>query len=170
MKKYFANLFAAILNRPFGPFAQIVDFNTKFQVKAGDLNNLDWNGLERQVLILEEEFNEVKAAIKNRDVKELRDGTSDVIVVAVGLAHRAGIPLESDLDEVYRSNMTKLVRNLHEEEQTLKKYSNINVGVYFEGSFPAKVAKSASDQNGTDGKFYPKGKILKSVAFVEPTL
>ncbi|BAU40025.1 hypothetical protein [Ralstonia phage RSP15] len=182
MKKYFLNLklaFYVFIGSLFGqlrvqegmsPFDEIRDFNKTFQVKEGDLKNLDWDGLERQVLILEEEFNEVKDAIKNRDVKELRDGTSDVIVVAVGLAYRSGIPLESDLHEVYVSNMTKTVKDVQEYKETLKKYLDIGVHIYPEGDYPRLVVKSLQDQTGTDGKFYPKGKILKSVAFKEPVL
>ena len=58
--------------------------------------------------LIEEELNELKDAIKNKDIKEVADALTDILYVTYGAGHAFGIDLDSCFDEVQKSNMSKL--------------------------------------------------------------
>ena len=57
---------------------------------------------------IEEELQELKEAIKNKDIKEVADALTDILYVTYGAGHSFGIDLDKCFDEVQRSNMSKL--------------------------------------------------------------
>jgi len=61
----------------------------------------------RYELILEE-LNELKEAIKQKDIKEVADALTDILYVTYGAGHAFGINLDKCFDEVQKSNMSKL--------------------------------------------------------------
>ena len=61
-----------------------------------------------RISLIEEELNEFKEAIKNRDLKEVADALTDILYVTYGAGHAFGINLDICFDEVQRSNMSKL--------------------------------------------------------------
>ena len=61
-----------------------------------------------RISLIEEELNEFKEAIKNRDLKEVADALTDILYVTYGAGHAFGIDLDKCFDEVQRSNMSKL--------------------------------------------------------------
>ena len=61
----------------------------------------------RYELILEE-LNELKAAIDQRDLKEVADALTDILYVTYGAGHAFGINLDDCFQEVQNSNMSKL--------------------------------------------------------------
>src|SRR5210317_747864 len=63
------------------------------------------------VKLIEEEFLELKEAIKNKDIKEVADALTDILYVTYGAGHAFGIDLDGCFDEVHRSNMSKLDEN-----------------------------------------------------------
>ena len=64
-----------------------------------------------RVNLIEEEVNELKDAIKNKDLKETIDALTDILYVAYGAGHAFGINLDKCFDEVQSSNMSKLDSN-----------------------------------------------------------
>jgi predicted HAD superfamily Cof-like phosphohydrolase len=66
---------------------------------------------ELRIKLIEEEFLELKEAIKNKDIKEVADALTDILYVTYGAGHAFGIDLDSCFDEVQRSNMSKLGEN-----------------------------------------------------------
>ena len=64
-----------------------------------------------RVKLIEEEFLELKEAIKNKDIKEVADALTDILYVTYGAGHAFGIDLDGCFDEVQRSNMSKLDEN-----------------------------------------------------------
>ena len=80
-----------------------------------------------------------------------------------------GIDLKKHLQEVNKSNFSKFCLQ-HEYFPTVDKYNRIGVSVdmrMLEGDlYACYVLKSIT---GTDGKFYPAGKLLKSIGFKEPS-
>lgn len=58
--------------------------------------------------LITEEVSELLTAIKRRDLIETADGIADAIVVLIGTALEFGIPLDKVMEEVHRSNMSKL--------------------------------------------------------------
>ena len=61
-----------------------------------------------RVNLIEEELNELKDAIKNKDLKEAVDALTDILYVTYGAGHAFGIDLDKCFDEVQKSNMSKL--------------------------------------------------------------
>ena len=58
--------------------------------------------------LIEEELNELKEAIKNKDIVEVADALTDILYVTYGAGHSFGVNLDQCFDEVQRSNMSKL--------------------------------------------------------------
>ncbi len=58
--------------------------------------------------LIEEELNELKEAIKNKDIVEVADALTDILYVTYGAGHSFGVNLDECFDEVQRSNMSKL--------------------------------------------------------------
>ena len=61
----------------------------------------------RQAL-LDEEVDELRAAVASADVVGIADALADIVYIACGTAHAYGIDLDAVVAEVHRSNMTKL--------------------------------------------------------------
>ena len=58
--------------------------------------------------LIKEELEELKEAIKHKDIKEVADALTDILYVTYGAGHAFGINLDKCFDEVQKSNMSKL--------------------------------------------------------------
>ena len=58
--------------------------------------------------LIEEELQELKVAIENKDLLEVADALTDILYVTYGAGHAFGIDLDKCFDEVQNSNMSKL--------------------------------------------------------------
>ena len=58
--------------------------------------------------LIQEELNELKEAIVNKDIKEVADALTDILYVTYGAGHAFGINLDKCFEEVQKSNMSKL--------------------------------------------------------------
>ena len=83
-------------------FGQEVKDNTSFSSEK--INKLRLN-------LIEEELEELKQAIKNKDLVEVADALTDILYVTYGAGHAFGINLDKCFDEVQSSNMSKLDLN-----------------------------------------------------------
>lgn len=147
-------------------FEKICLFNKLIGNKCGDVEML-----VQQLQMVKEEFEELCAAVHALDMKEIRDGVADVLVTVYGLAFRAGINADSDLEAVYRSNMSKFVNWTEEDaiKASWEVHNRLHISVDYIESAPGIWAiRSLEDQTGADGKQYPKGKLLKPSTYVEP--
>ena len=61
-----------------------------------------------RLALIEEEVGELRQAAEQGDLIGIADALADIVYVAYGTAHVHGIDLDSVLDEVHASNMTKL--------------------------------------------------------------
>ena len=61
--------------------------------------------------LITEELEELKNAMKTKDLLELADALTDILYVTYGAGHAFGIDLDGCFDEVQRSNMSKLDEN-----------------------------------------------------------
>ena len=66
------------------------------------------NIVQLRIDLIEEELNELKEAIKNKDIVEVADALTDILYVTYGAGHSFGVNLDECFDEVQRSNMSKL--------------------------------------------------------------
>ena len=58
--------------------------------------------------LINEELEELKEAINNKDIKEVADALTDILYVTYGAGHAFGINLDKCFKEVQNSNMSKL--------------------------------------------------------------
>tara|TARA_B100001741_G_C16318525_1_gene489333 strand:- start:138 stop:509 length:372 start_codon:yes stop_codon:yes gene_type:complete len=58
--------------------------------------------------LIKEELEELKQAMKNKDLLEVADALTDILYVTYGAGHAFGIDLDSCFNEVQNSNMSKL--------------------------------------------------------------
>ena len=58
--------------------------------------------------LIEEELEELKDAIKKKDLKETIDALTDILYVTYGAGHAFGVNLDKCFEEVQNSNMSKL--------------------------------------------------------------
>ena len=58
--------------------------------------------------LINEELDELKEAIDNKDIKEVADALTDILYVTYGAGHAFGINLDNCFKEVQNSNMSKL--------------------------------------------------------------
>ena len=67
--------------------------------------------LKLRIDLIQEELDELKEAIKNKDIVEVADALTDILYVTYGAGHSFGINLDDCFSEVQRSNMSKLDEN-----------------------------------------------------------
>ena len=58
--------------------------------------------------LIREELDELKEALKNKDILEVADALTDILYVTYGAGHAFGIDLDKCFEEVQQSNMSKL--------------------------------------------------------------
>lgn len=145
-----------------------------------------------QIDMIKEEFDELLTAVKEfaevdfaceldaspenydrreKSSRQVRDGIADVLVTTYGLAHRMGIDADADLEMVYESNMSKFIQGDVDQavKSALEVEHRLGIFTYVNQTDPGIWAiTSAKDQTGSDGKSYPKGKLLKPTSFKEP--
>ena len=63
---------------------------------------------ELRVSLINEELEELKAAINKKDLLEVADALTDILYVTYGAGHAFGINLDKCFEEVQNSNMSKL--------------------------------------------------------------
>ena len=66
---------------------------------------------ELRVSLINEELEELKAAINKKDLLEVADALTDILYVTYGAGHAFGINLDKCFEEVQNSNMSKLDEN-----------------------------------------------------------
>ena len=80
-------------------FGQEVKTNSELSTEK--INNLRIN-------LINEELEELKKAIEDKNIIEVADALTDILYVAYGAWHAFGINLDKCFDEVQKSNMSKL--------------------------------------------------------------
>lgn len=143
--------------------------NVAFGNPEGDPKNVDLEELRRQAAGVKEEYEEFIEALDNNDPKGMRDAACDIMVFALGIFHKAGWDADEDMRAVITALSSRLCRDQSELQETMRHYHMVvGISVYAEGFFPMMAVKSATDQKGHDGKYYPKNKFLKNIYFKEP--
>ena len=77
------------------------EVKTKPSFSNDKINNLRYD-------LIKEELEELKVAMKNKDLLEVADALTDILYVTYGAGHAFGIDLDKCFEEVQSSNMSKL--------------------------------------------------------------
>ena len=86
------------------------EFHETYGLPINDHPTLDVGDKQKKVRIalIEEELSELVEAILSDDIVEVADALADLLYVVSGASHVFGIDLDPVLEEVQRSNMSKL--------------------------------------------------------------
>lgn len=87
----------------------LVEDNKAFQAKYGfDEEEFTLDKLRFRMSLLTEEFDETLQAMEEHNAEEWVDGHIDLIVIALGNLHLAGVDVNKAWEEVCRANMSKI--------------------------------------------------------------
>tara|TARA_B100000963_G_scaffold249869_1_gene218857 strand:- start:1953 stop:2324 length:372 start_codon:yes stop_codon:yes gene_type:complete len=118
-------------------FESVKKFMLTFNQEVKDKANFPDEKIQNlRVSLIEEEFKELKKAIKDKDLKEVADALTDILYVTYGAGHAFGIDLDKCFNEVQQSNMSKLGDDgkpiYNEQGKVLKgpNYFKPNLGKY----------------------------------------
>lgn len=165
-------------------FQQVAEMNIAFGNPRGNPQAVEIGRTRRQCLNIVHEFGELLVALgaNAAQVKQLiepfthigferhvsldnvRDALCDIHVFAYGAHHLLGLDADRDMQEVVSKLMTRFIKDEADKEATIALHAARGVTqVYFEGTYPTMIMKSAADQPDA-----PRGKFLKSASFSEP--
>jgi len=90
-------------------FNRVKEFMLKFGHKVESYPTFpDEKTVNLRLELINEEFNELKEAVVNKDLTEIADALGDILVVTLGAGAAFGIDLDAVFTEIHRSNMSKL--------------------------------------------------------------
>lgn len=95
---------------PFSPSTLVREFHDAFGlvVTSHPTVALPAELMELRLGLIDEETQELAAAVNGRDLVAIADALGDIVYVTFGAALTFGIDLDAVLAEIHRSNMTKL--------------------------------------------------------------
>lgn len=152
-----------------GPFEEaralssVAAFHAQFKVPVLDTPQIPSAArCALRVSLLQEELDELKAAIAADDLTEVGDAFADLQYVLAGAVHEFGMGgrFAAMFDDVHRSNMSKACKSLEEAEATVKYYAE-------ERNMEARIEEPDS---GWLVYRVPDSKVLKSVNFSQPRI
>jgi len=120
--------------------------------------------VDLRLKLIKEEVNELKEAMKEKDMVETIDALGDILYVVYGAGGAFGVDLDQAFDLIHKSNMTKLCATEEEAKETVQWYKdNFTPG----GKYPYDTPEY---RLSPDGKYFvpfnaSTGKILKSVNY-----
>jgi len=79
----------------------VQEVKNKSSLRSEKINSL-------RLSLIQEELDELKKAIKDKDIVEVADALTDILYVTYGAGHAFGINLDQCFNEVQNSNMSKL--------------------------------------------------------------
>jgi predicted HAD superfamily Cof-like phosphohydrolase len=77
------------------------EVKNKASFGTDQINQLRYN-------LIQEELEELKKAIKEKNLLEVADALTDILYVTYGAGHAFGVDLDKCFDEIQESNMSKL--------------------------------------------------------------
>lgn len=147
-------------------FQKILEFNKAFGVethfsKNTDIFTDDLKLINYRMSLIDEEVNELRDAIKNKDFIEIIDALADIEYVVLGAYTALGIDADKAFDIVHKSNMSKLCKTEKEAQYTVEYYNKNKDKLGYDSP---KYRKS------DDGEHYvvyneSTSKILKSIQY-----
>lgn len=103
----------------------VKEFHTTFQHPVLDTPQIPSKArTDLRVSLLQEELNELKEAIEDKDIVEIADALADIQYVLAGaiLEFGLGEKFKAIFDEVQRSNMSKACTSREEAMETMQYY------------------------------------------------
>lgn len=93
-------------------FTRVMDFMNNFKQEVKYNPEFPDEKVQKlRISLIEEELEELKEAIENKDVVGVADALTDILYVTYGAGAAFGIDLDKCFEEVHSSNMSKLDRD-----------------------------------------------------------
>ena len=93
-------------------FTRVMDFMNNFKQEVKYNPEFPDEKVQKlRISLIEEELEEFKEAIENKDVVGVADALTDILYVTYGAGAAFGIDLDKCFEEVHNSNMSKLDRD-----------------------------------------------------------
>ena len=90
-------------------FEKVGNFMKTFGQEVKEKSSLSSEKINKlRIDLIEEELEELKSAMNNKDLLEVADALTDILYVTYGAGHAFGIDLDKCFEEVQNSNMSKL--------------------------------------------------------------
>ena len=90
-------------------FSKVGIFMKTFGQEVKDKPSFSTDKINKlRIDLIKEELDELTEAMKNKDLLEVADALTDILVVTYGAGIAFGIDLDKCFEEVHRSNMSKL--------------------------------------------------------------
>ena len=108
-------------------FQKVLEFNKAFGVATNttiqhDIFDKDPKLVEYRLSLIEEELQELRDAIKQKDMTETIDAISDILYVVYGAATAFGFDADKAFEIVQKSNMSKLCETEEDANETVRLY------------------------------------------------
>jgi predicted HAD superfamily Cof-like phosphohydrolase len=108
-------------------FQKVVQFNKAFGVQTNttpqlDIFDKDPKLVAYRLALIEEEVQELRDAIKEKDFTETIDALADILYVVYGAATAFGFNADKAYDIVQKSNMSKLCETEQDAQETVRRY------------------------------------------------
>lgn len=93
-------------------FNKVQEWHRKFGCLHNDTPTfLAEDVIQLRLKLIQEEFDEIKKAVDNKDIVNLSKELADLLYVVYGMADTFGIPIDDVFGDVHVSNMSKLDEN-----------------------------------------------------------
>ena len=93
-------------------FEKVGVFMKTFNQDVKDSSSLSTDKINSlRISLINEELEELKQAISEKNLTEVADALTDILYVTYGAGHAFGINLDKCFEEVQNSNMSKLDKN-----------------------------------------------------------
>ena len=108
-------------------FQKVLEFNKAFGVKCNttiqhDIFDKDPKLVNYRLSLIEEEIQECKDAIKDKNMTEVIDALADSLYVILGACASFGFDADEAFDLVHKSNMSKLCETEEDAIETVRLY------------------------------------------------
>lgn len=90
------------------PLAQVREFHETYGLPVQEIPEIVDRRVGLRLSLIDEERSELQDALRDSDIVEVADALGDLVYVVYGMALEFGIPLDKVIDEIHRSNMSKL--------------------------------------------------------------
>jgi predicted HAD superfamily Cof-like phosphohydrolase len=150
-------------------FEKINEFQEAFEMKSFKdkitSKQIDENPelIKLRLDLIDEEVSELKEAIKNHDIVEMRDAIGDILYVVYGAGQTFGFDCDGDFELIHDSNMSKLCKDEDEAKLTVAKYEK----EFKEGKskYDTPYYYHNEEQDYWIVKNRSTGKVLKSINY-----
>jgi len=89
-------------------FDKVAEFNNTFGHAVREYPSLEYPDVALRLRIFEEEVDELRESLNDKDEVEFLDALGDVLVTLYGLAQATGMPIIEAFNIIHESNMSKL--------------------------------------------------------------